>query len=94
MAAVDDILLSACTNGFSCVDDEHGLLVIIAQVLDDWVVAGGGGGAGGGGAGLIGAGDPEGVVTADPGTTYYATGTATFWVKETGTGNTGWVQLI
>lgn len=40
-----------------------------------------------------GTGSPEGVVEATPGTTYVDTnggvGT-TFYVKETGTGNTGW----
>lgn len=49
----------------------------------------------GSGSGLIGNSDPEGVVTADPGTTYYARTSQTFWVKETGTGtNTGWTELI
>lgn len=55
---------------------------------------GGSSGSGGGGAGLIGAGSPEGVETADPGTTYYNTSDGTFWVKETGAGNTGWAQLL
>jgi len=49
---------------------------------------------GGGGAGAIGAGSPEGVTAASPGTTYYNTTDGSFWVKETGVGNTGWVQLI
>lgn len=43
---------------------------------------------------LIGAGSPEGVETADPGYTYYNTTDGSYWVKETGTGNTGWVQLL
>lgn len=51
-------------------------------------------GGAGGGAGLIGAGSPEGVQTADPGTTYYNTTDGSFWVKETGAGNTGWAQLL
>jgi hypothetical protein len=41
-----------------------------------------------------GAGTPEGAVTANPGSTYMRTnggaGTS-FYVKESGTGNTGWV---
>lgn len=47
--------------------------------------------------GLAGTGSPEGVVSANPGTPYtdntggIFTG---FWLKITGTGNTGWFQLI
>lgn len=47
-----------------------------------------------GSAGLSGAGSPEGVVTANPGTTYVNTTDESFWVKKTGTGNTGWIKLI
>lgn len=42
---------------------------------------------------LTGTGSPEGVVTASPGAVYQQTNGAegkTFWIKETGTGNTGW----
>lgn len=52
-----------------------------------------GSGAGGGG-GLSGSGSPEGVVTASPGRTYYDTSSSGFWVKHSGAGNTGWVQLL
>lgn len=52
------------------------------------------GGAGGGGGGESGTGSPEGVVTASPGTTYYDTASGSFWVKGSGTGNTGWVPLV
>ena len=44
---------------------------------------------------LAGAGAPEGVITANVGSTYRQTdgGTLTsFWVKESGTGNTGWAS--
>lgn len=45
----------------------------------------------------IGSGNalPEGSITANPGELYVSivSGTATVWVKATGTGNTGWVQL-
>ena len=44
--------------------------------------------------GLAGAGSPEGVVTANPGRTYLNTTDEGFWVKKTGTGNTGWINLI
>lgn len=53
------------------------------------------GGVGGGGSGgLSGAGSPEGVVTADAGTTYWDATNEIFWVKDTGSGNTGWYQLV
>lgn len=54
---------------------------------------GGGGGSGTGESGIVGVVDPEGVVTATPGTTYYNSADATFWVKHTGSGNTGWQQI-
>ena len=41
-----------------------------------------------------GAGSPEGVVTAPVGSTYHRTdggALTSFYVKESGTGNTGWV---
>jgi len=55
-----------------------------------------GGGGGGGGAGFSGSGSPEGVVTASVGATYVQTNTtpASFWVKHTGSGNTGWDLLV
>lgn len=53
-----------------------------------------GAGSGGGGSGLSGAGSPEGSVTASPGTTYLDTSTNSFWAKSSGSGNTGWFQLI
>lgn len=37
---------------------------------------------------------PEGVLTANPGVLAYNTADGGYWVKATGTGNTGWVQLI
>lgn len=41
-----------------------------------------------------GNGSPEGVTTANPGSTYLDLTGYHFWVKATGTGNTGWVELI
>lgn len=44
-----------------------------------------------------GTGDPQGVVTANPGSLYLrtdATPGQSIYIKETGTGNTGWVALI
>lgn len=38
--------------------------------------------------------NPEGVVVASPGATYRNTANDTFWSKDTGTGNTGCIQLI
>lgn len=54
----------------------------------------GGGGGGTGGAGLVGVVDPEGVVSATPGTTYVNTDNGTLWVKQSGSGNTGWQQYV
>lgn len=42
---------------------------------------------------LSGSGSPEGVTTASPGTGYVNTATGDFYVKQTGTGNTGWVLV-
>ncbi len=40
----------------------------------------------------LGTGSPEGVVTANPASMYRDTTSGKLWVKETGTGNTGWVM--
>lgn len=37
-----------------------------------------------------GSGSPEGVVTGSPGKTYFDTVGESLWVKQSGTGNTGW----
>lgn len=42
----------------------------------------------------VGTGSPEGVVSAAPGSTYLDTDADSLWMKDTGTGNTGWIQLI
>jgi hypothetical protein len=47
-----------------------------------------------GGAGLSGSGSPEGVITADPGVTYWDATNKVWYVKDTGTGSTGWQELI
>lgn len=49
---------------------------------------------GGGGGGETGNGSPEGVVTAEAGTTYFDAVGSIFWVKGSGSGNTGWIQLV
>lgn len=41
-----------------------------------------------------GTGSPEGVVTRSPGAFYLDTSTENLWYKLTGSGNTGWRQLI
>jgi hypothetical protein len=38
--------------------------------------------------------DPEGAVIGTPGQTYLNSATGSFWVKQTGSGNTGWLNLI
>lgn len=79
----------ASASCFNCLTPEQ-LQLIIAQLLCDISVNG----TGSGGGGLAGAGSPEGSVTASPGATYLDTSSNGFWVKKTGTGNTGWIQLI
>jgi hypothetical protein len=57
----------------------------------------GGGSGGGGGAGtgtFSGTGSPQNVVTASPGATYLDTSGGHFWAKQTGTGSSGWLELI
>ena len=46
------------------------------------------------GAGIVGAGSPQGVQAANPGIFYWDTVGKSIWIKDTGTGNTGWLQLI
>lgn len=67
-------------------DSEQRALHKILEAIND--------GAGAGGGGLSGSGSPEGVVTANPGTTYDDATNNVFYVKDTGTGNTGWRELI
>jgi hypothetical protein len=58
-----------------------------------WTLATGGVGPAGG-SGLVGAVDPEGAVVATAGTTYVNSVNHSFWLKEAGVGNTGWIQYI
>ena len=54
----------------------------------------GGSFAGGIGVGTrTGVGSPQGVVSAPPGTEYVDTSNGNFYVKQTGTGKTGWVLV-
>lgn len=85
---VNTVLSNAAANGYFKVDPGT-LDVIIAQLTCDLITA-----VSAGGGGLVGTGSPEGVVTANPGQTYLDTTGDTFWVKKTGTGNTGWLNLI
>jgi hypothetical protein len=66
--------------------------VLEAKILNKLNAGGGGGGTGSPGA--VGIGSPEGVVTANAGTTYLDTSTNSFWVKSSGIGNTGWTELL
>lgn len=42
---------------------------------------------------LSGTASPEGVITGSPGKTFWNTTTKKLYVKDTGTGNTGWVAV-
>ena len=85
------LLDAACDNGFvqTASTDPKLTKALVLQLL---CAISQGGGTGGGG--LAGSGSPEGVATANAGTTYLNTDDDGFWVKKTGTGNTGWIQLI
>lgn len=64
---------------------------ILQRILGATIDGGGGGGSGTGQAGIVGTDpDPNGIYTATPGTDYTDILLKTRWVKETGTGNTGW----
>lgn len=65
--------------------------LVITQLLCNIAVNGGGGA---GTCNSAGTGSPEGVVTANPGCTYLDTSNDFYWVKRTGSGNTGWLNLI
>lgn len=59
----------------------------LLQAILTSLESGGGGGTGN----LSGHGSPEGVVTADPGIIYVDIDAPAIYIKQTGTGNTGWV---
>lgn len=83
---INTLLASACSNGFSCLDDRS-LKIAVLQLLCNQSTSTAC-------CGLIDSGSPEGVKTANPGVTYFDTSINSFWIKKTGTGNTGWLQLI
>ena len=88
MAACDPqsiISANPCLNVLSQFELEVLKTQLLCQISDS-IISGGGGG-------LAGAGSPEGVVTASPGRTYWDTTNKAFYVKDTGTGNTGWQFL-
>ncbi len=51
-------------------------------------------GTGTGGSGMVGVVDPEGVVVATPGTSFYNSANFTFWYKTSGVGAIGWQQVV
>ena len=82
-----DLINTAYANGYAKLSDRDLREAIVASAC-----AAGGGGTGG--AGIVGVGSPEGVVTAAPGTNYTDSSTGNYWVKLSGVGNTGWIELI
>lgn len=76
----------ASTDIIPIVLDPAGAAALRKATIGDIAAAGAGG--------LSGAGSPEGAVIASPGVTYLNTTDDSFWVKKTGTGNTGWINLI
>lgn len=74
-----------------CIPDGEKLAVLIAvfyQLLQSGVSSGTVS------SGLSGIGSPEGSVTASPGTTYLNLANGSFYVKFTGSGNTGWLLKV
>lgn len=69
-------------------------LWFIEQKILGAINDGGGGGGGGGASVETGSGSPEGVVTAAVGGLYVDLTSHAFWIKETGSGNTGWAQYV
>ncbi len=88
MAACSPSSLLESGKCFQCLTKKE-LQIVICQLLCE-IQAGGGTGGGG----LAGTGSPEGVVTANPGATYLDTSNGFFYVKATGTGNTGWLAIV
>lgn len=85
MTAIEQLLEDAkCIQ--TCIPPGMQGAVLIA-LLNQIVSAGIGGG-------LAGSGSPEGFVTANPGATYWDQTGKSLWVKDSGTGNTGWEQII
>lgn len=72
--------------------DTVGDVLYITTNGSTWVAISGGGG--GSAAVYAGSGSPQGVVTAIVGSTYLDTATGSLWAKQTGSGSTGWLQLI
>ncbi len=73
-----------CYMGMPPIQQDAVIIVLLCQLLAS--ISSGGT--------FAGTGSPEGVLTANPGSTYLQLDGGNFWVKESGTGNTGWVELI
>lgn len=94
VAATDPQSLLAYAKCFSCFSNASMGDMMELALLDQISQNIGGGVAG---PNLFGIGSPEGVETAPVGTIYFdftTAGAPGVWVKETGVGNTGWVNFI
>lgn len=78
----------------ACVIPAGFLPYAILAAVSDISTGGGGGGSGTGQSGIVGSGSPEGGVTAEPGTIYWDSAGQSLWIKNSGSGNVGWTQLI
>jgi hypothetical protein len=89
MATDPQSLLDEARCYFCYSSNAYSLMLMELALLAQIVNAGGGGG--GGLAFSTGSGSPEGVVTGNPGDTYWDDDTGNYYVKVTGTAtNTGW----
>lgn len=79
------IQTAACESGILKIQNSTTLLQITAQLICEAAETAGG---------LAGTGSPEGIQEASPGRTYVNVTDGALWVKQTGTGNTGWILKV
>jgi hypothetical protein len=94
MAATDAQSLIDYAKCFNCYGQLSAAQMMELALLDQISQLVAGLGPAAGGTATQGIPDPEGVVTAPEGSLYWAIGSQSFWEKQTGAGNTGWIQLI
>jgi hypothetical protein len=87
------LLAAAESAGFTKLSDQQ-LKAIGDYVAVEFNNAGGAGGGDTAHVSSSGSGSPEGVVTRSPGAKYWDATNQVEYVKDTGTGNTGWIVTV
>ena len=77
---------SGCWTCYGMSQSEAAILVLLNNLVPA--------GSGTGGAGLVGSGSPEGVVAATEDTSYYDSVGFAFYYKTSGSGSSGWTQVV